>query len=325
MPRARCPESVEAEKRYKAGEKLVDIARSLKVPEGTVRRWKSTQEWDAKTSKKQNERSVSNANGKTNVRKQETARIPEPPTLDQQLSRAVDENKELTEKQKDFCLYFSRIKNATQAYYKAFGGAYSTANVNGPKMLVKASIKAELAHLRDIKAAALGGICGDDIVEMHMRIAFADITDYVAFRSKRVPVLHNGASVTMKDPKTGEDVPVTKSVNVVELFESARVDGQIIAEVSEGREGVKLKLADRHKSLAFLERYFELNPMDAHRKEYDKKRYELDLVKAEAAAQMPQDGDQGSSSNFLEAMMGVADDVWNDTDNSDKDETDDDN
>ncbi len=46
MPGKRRPESYEAERRYKAGDKLVDIARSLGVPEGTVRRWKSTQKWD---------------------------------------------------------------------------------------------------------------------------------------------------------------------------------------------------------------------------------------------------------------------------------------
>ena len=48
MPRARCPESIEAEKQYRAGNKLTDIARSMGVPEGTVRRWKSDQDWDGK-------------------------------------------------------------------------------------------------------------------------------------------------------------------------------------------------------------------------------------------------------------------------------------
>lgn len=37
--------------------KLVDIAKKLDVPASTVRRWKSTQNWDGKTKGKKNERS----------------------------------------------------------------------------------------------------------------------------------------------------------------------------------------------------------------------------------------------------------------------------
>lgn len=70
MARARSPDSIEAEKMYKEGMKLVDIAKKIGKPEGTVRRWKSTQNWDGAGSgngkKKQNERSGKN---KANVRK----------------------------------------------------------------------------------------------------------------------------------------------------------------------------------------------------------------------------------------------------------------
>lgn len=45
MARARSPDSIEAEKLYQSGMKLVEIAEKLNVPAGTVRRWKSTQKW----------------------------------------------------------------------------------------------------------------------------------------------------------------------------------------------------------------------------------------------------------------------------------------
>lgn len=48
MARARSPDSIEAEKLYKGGMPLVKIAAQLGVPDGTVRRWKSTQDWDGK-------------------------------------------------------------------------------------------------------------------------------------------------------------------------------------------------------------------------------------------------------------------------------------
>lgn len=70
MPRARSPDSIEAEKLYKSGMALVDIAKKLGKPEGTVRRWKSTQRWDENGKKKQCERSQKkNATEKANVRK----------------------------------------------------------------------------------------------------------------------------------------------------------------------------------------------------------------------------------------------------------------
>lgn len=70
MARARSPDSIKAEQMYHDGMKLVDIAKDLNVPEGTVRRWKSTQKWEDKnpnkTSKKKSERSTKK---KANVRK----------------------------------------------------------------------------------------------------------------------------------------------------------------------------------------------------------------------------------------------------------------
>lgn len=53
------------EEMYKNGMKLVDIAKKLDVPASTVRRWKSTQNWDGKTKGKKNERSQKK---KTNAR-----------------------------------------------------------------------------------------------------------------------------------------------------------------------------------------------------------------------------------------------------------------
>lgn len=51
------PKANEAYKLYKAGMKLIDIAAKLEVPDGTVRRWKSTYLWDNERSDKKSERS----------------------------------------------------------------------------------------------------------------------------------------------------------------------------------------------------------------------------------------------------------------------------
>ena len=57
MARARSPNSIEAEKLYNSGMKLVDIAKKLGVPAGTVRRGKRTQGWGNTSKKKESERS----------------------------------------------------------------------------------------------------------------------------------------------------------------------------------------------------------------------------------------------------------------------------
>lgn len=46
MARAPNEKAAEAKKLYFKGMKLVEIAKKLNVPAGTVRRWKSTQHWD---------------------------------------------------------------------------------------------------------------------------------------------------------------------------------------------------------------------------------------------------------------------------------------
>ena len=57
MARVPNEKAAKAEAMYHDGMKLVDIARKLDVPPGTVRRWKSTYHWDGNSKKKQNERS----------------------------------------------------------------------------------------------------------------------------------------------------------------------------------------------------------------------------------------------------------------------------
>lgn len=53
MPRARNPDSIEAERLWREEKLLLkEIAAKLGVPEGTVRRWKNTQDWEGKKSER---------------------------------------------------------------------------------------------------------------------------------------------------------------------------------------------------------------------------------------------------------------------------------
>ena len=63
MARAPDPRIEQAKAMYLEGEKLVEIASQLNLPEGTVRRWKCTHKWDNERSGKKNERSPKRKRG----------------------------------------------------------------------------------------------------------------------------------------------------------------------------------------------------------------------------------------------------------------------
>ncbi len=258
--------------------KLRAIAEKLGIPEKTVSAWKSKDNWggvvNRSTPKK--ERSTPNDSAVYDPAKRWNV-------------TAVEENEELTDKQRLFCVYYMESFNASQA---ARDAGYSKANASsiGYQLLQKTTVAAEIAELKRIKNASLGGLCGDDIIELHMRIAFANMNKFTEFKGKTVPVVYRGKVVMVENPKTGESLPATETINVVKLKDSSEVDGQLISKVAEGKDGVRIELRDSQKSLEFLARYFELFPMDRHRKEYDRKRHELEKQKAEAL-QQTQGGD----------------------------------
>lgn len=56
MARAPDPRIEQAKAMYLEGKKLVEIASQLNLPEGTVRRWKSTHKWDSERSERKKEK-----------------------------------------------------------------------------------------------------------------------------------------------------------------------------------------------------------------------------------------------------------------------------
>lgn len=236
----------EAFEMFRHGSKLKDIAEQLGVPAGTVRRWKCTDKWVEATGGKANanaksERSV---DARTNARNRRRNR---PVTVEVQ----EEEKPGLTEKQGLFCLFYVRYFNTTKAYMKAYGVDAKTAGANGYRLLKNDRIRQEIERLkqnrlnRELLSEA-------DIFQKYMDIAFSDITDYLVFGQKEVPVMGAFGPIKVEDPDTGEKVPVTKIVNVVQFRESDEVDGTLISEVKQGRDGASIKLSDRMKALNWL-------------------------------------------------------------------------
>ena len=187
MPRARDPKRDEAfdiYKSYNGNIDLVDIASQLSLPPGTVRGWKSKDQWDQKlngTFQKKTERSPKvseRSQKKNNAKKKAVAK-----EVEQVLS-----NTDLTEKQRLFCLYYVRSFNATKAYQKAYGVGYRTAAAISYRLLEKDGVKQEIYRLKQnrLNREMLDEY---DIVQKYMDIAFSDITDFVVFGQETVPVM----------------------------------------------------------------------------------------------------------------------------------------
>jgi phage terminase small subunit len=88
----------------------------------------------------------------------------------------------------------------------------------------------------------------------------------------------------MIDPKTGD--PMMYKRNFVVFKDSGMVDGTIISEVKQGKDGVGIKLHDKMKALEVLTKYHDLLPdhhkrmIDEEKLKLDKERFELDKQKA---------------------------------------------
>lgn len=100
-----------------------------------------------------------------------------------------------------------------------------------------------------------------DVLNKYIKIAFSDIADYLTFGKKMQQV------VGMMGPVVDENGrPVIEEVNYVEFKDSNVVDGTIISEVKQGKDGVSIKLEDRMKALDKLSLYFDLFPDNFKRK-----------------------------------------------------------
>lgn len=157
----------EAEMLYLSGMKLIDIAHKLDIPEGTVRRWKSTYKWGS-------EKSERSDNKKANVRSKKRTKKAGPAAE----VESISENPDLNDKQRLFCVYYIRCFNATKAYQKAYECDYRTALTNGPRLLGNACIKSEINRLKSEKLNR-EFFSEEDVFQRYMDIAFADMNDYV--------------------------------------------------------------------------------------------------------------------------------------------------
>ena len=265
MARQRSPDRDKAFEIYKEskGEKpLVEIAEELGIKNPSqIRKWKSQDKWDEKI------------NGNVTIAKRSVTNVKNPKTK-AKLKEILDDE-ELSEKERLFCLYYVKYFNGTQAALKA--GYYKDgAHVQASRLLRRERVS---SYIKELKGELVENVFVEalDVLKEYIKIAFADITNYVTFGQREVEF------------QDDEGNQFTRMMNFVDLQEADLVDGSIITEVKQGKDGVSVKLADKMKALDKLSQYFDLVPdtfkhqieAERHRMQQEMQKVQIEKVKAD--------------------------------------------
>lgn len=238
-----------AYKDYKKGMKYKDIATKYNVSLNTVKSWKQRKWKDIEKGVQPKEKSMHTKC----ILKQKGNAPPIKELLPEEIETLA--NEELTVKQRLFCLYYVRWFNATKAYQKAYRCSYETALTNGPALLRNTRIQAHIQSIKDAKIKQ-SMYNAEDLFQKMVAIVYSDATDFMTFGQETVPVMTAFGPVTVKDPDTGIEKQLMKDVNYVRFKESFEVDGTLIQEVKQGKDGCSIKLVSKEFALKWLDKHY---------------------------------------------------------------------
>lgn len=282
MPRQRSPSRDEAKRMYldsKGKMLLKDIAKAVGKQDTQIRRWKSLDHWD--------EELKGNVTiPKDNVTKQNNG-IEKPPKTEL-LPEEIEtlNNEELTEKQRLFCLYYVRWFNATKAYRKVYDCDYTTAMTNGSMLLRNTKIQEHIQAIKDAKIKQ-AMYTAEDFFQKMMDIAYSDATDFLSF-GRRI------------NEETGLEY------NYVDFLDSSEVDGTLIQEVKQGKDGCSIKLVRKEFALKWLDKHYS-EATDLQKAQLEQLRAQTDKLKADN-----QEEEIIEDDGFLDAIKGAEIGEWSD-------------
>ena len=263
-----------AESDYVAGMKYKDIAAKYGVSINTVKSWKKRYAWSR--NKKTGCIQKGCTQNKKGAHKKEA--------VAEDVSQVVI-NDELTDQQQLFCLYQSRMFNYTKAYMKAYPGCtYASAAVLGSRLMKNQLIRKTIEQLKQ-NHMNREMLKQEDIFQKYMDIAFADMNDFMSFGQEEIETDYGPRLVTRLRRK-----------------ESDQVDGTLITEVKQGRDGVSVKLADRMKAIDWLADHMDIATAEQKAK--------IEQIRAKTAIMSGTSEEETEDDGFIEALKGEVADVW---------------
>ena len=228
-------------KKHKGKIRNKDIAKMLHEDPKTVSKWKTLDKWEERLNNSKKEKGNSKFE-KTNTDAENE--VIEGEVFDD--LNEITENVDLNEKQILFCIYFIKSFNAAKAYQKAYGCDLVSAYTAGPRLLKNVHINMAVEKMKQNRFSQ-AMLRPEDIVQKYIDIAHSDMTDYITFGKKQVLVGY-----------TKDHVPVYENINFMDYKESAEIDGSLITEFRQNKDGVSIKLMNREKALQWLSDHMDM-------------------------------------------------------------------
>lgn len=281
----------EIKKAYEAGEgTFKKLSEKYGISEGTIKSWAKRDKDEGQPWIKTNSKKVATKNGKV-ATKNNIEKVEKEAIADE--VKEVLENTELTDKQKLFCIYYSKCFNQLRAYQKAYECSYEVAGKNAYRLMENEGVKKQIDQLTQITMNK--EILKRGLLQKYIDIAFSDIKDYMTFGTETI------------ETEKGEF-----EVSVVKLKDSSNVDGTLISEVTQGKDGIKIKLIDKMKALEFLTKHCNLLSDEEKTKlDIEYKKLQNEKAKEELAKIKGEDVKEFANDGFIEALSGKTAEVWN--------------
>ena len=178
-------------------------------------------------------------------------------------------DKGLTPKQEKFIQELIKGKSQREAYkaaYNASNMADKTIDEKASRLFKQDKLRARYEQLRDkvIKRTEEKAIItAEEIIREIVNIAKDDVSNYLDFRTEKVPVGVDDEGNLIKDYRI-----------IIDTKDSKTIDTKNISEVSLGKDGqFKFKLYERDKALYKLAEIFGLNELQKQKQKLAEDRF----------------------------------------------------
>lgn len=185
----------------------------------------------------------------------------------------------LTERERRFCETYVKSFNIKMAAVQA-GFKPSSAHVSGYKLRQRYDINLYIAWLK-LRISKDCHVSAMDYLDQYIRIAFADMTDFVTVKNGRAKV-----------------------------HDSEMIDGQLIKSLKQTKDGVAVELYDKMAAMDKLIQYMDVMPADWKQRIEERKVQLLEEKLKLEQIKLGQIQDDSHDDGFMQALMQSAESVW---------------
>ena len=216
---------------------LKDLAEKHGIKPATLRSRKNREKWQKRGSPDDATQRATQRNKNATQRKNVATKKKVAPK-----AKEILESSDLEDWEEVFCLEYLKHFNKTKAYHKARPDVtYDSAKTLGNRLFTEVYIQQRLAELKSAKQEQLF-IEGTDIDAQWAKQAFADITDFIEFRTETSAFVDDTGEISEREHL------------IVSLKDSDKIDGMMVKEFKMTRDGPVIKLYDSQKALEMLQK-----------------------------------------------------------------------